>query len=737
MKKVLIIAYNFPPVGGVGAIRIAKFAKYLVKFGWQPVILTSQDGFSFIRDESLLRELPSSIEINRIKGPEPARWFGSKLWQSFWLYLVVPWFIFPDRQAFWIEPALNKARELIKTEKIDLIFSSSGPATNHLVAKRLKEETGIRWVADFRDEWANNPHFNFPTFLHRNRAASWEKAVLESTDHAVSVSEPLTQYLAEIGGKEKCSTITNGFDPEDFPAKKAAKNSQFTLLHAGTLYGTGKNHAFFEAFRELSLPDAKYEFIGQDAYLPHREAVAKMSAADSLVLILSPKPRSAVMSGKLFEYLAARKPILALVPEKTAAAKLILGTKTGLVVDPQDKEKIKKAILDLYHKWQKNDLEIPDIDLTQYDREKLTGQLAEIFNQTLAQKPKICLLVNSRSRQSERLSKYLLGRGYNLTYLNLSEGEMASQGVWEKLKNFNKFKKIIKKIQPDILHGHGLNFAGIFAVKSGFHPAVVTVRGSDVMRADKMPVLIKRQVIETLKNADIVTGSSEALKNKALELGMPADKYRMVYFGIDQGVFKRKAESGKRNYGIKKGEKVIFSCRAMKPIYNIGILIEAVSQLNFDFKLILVKQNADQVYLAKIERLIREKNLQKKVIILPSASEGEMAELYNAADVVVSIAKSDGLSVSFLEAMACEAKIVLSDVGFAKEWHRNDNFWIVPVGDIDATRKAITDALNMPESQFEPIGQKNRQMVLEKAELEKSFEAMEDVYQEFTNKNRP
>lgn len=753
MKKVLFISYAFPPVGGVGVLRNVKFIKYLTRLGWKIFILTAENSFSRKKDKNLLNEIPLEVKICKASYIEPLLWSDNHWWQSLLQYFIYRLFLFPDRESLWQKSALKQAQEIIENEGIDLVFTSSAALSNHFIAYKLKEKTSVRWVADFRDEWSINPEFHFPTFLHKNAAEKWEKLIVEKADRVTTVSEPLTAHFQGlVKEKNKVSTITNGFDSEDFGESHYQRGEFCRMVHIGTLYGGGKNNVFKEAVEELNLPKLKVEFVGYDLYLSHVEAVKKMQNADILLLITSPKPRPALYSGKIFEYLAARRPILALSAHGTMLEKVILELGVGEVVEPLDKAAIKNAILKLYQSWENNQLSVPQADIEKYDRQKLTGKLAAIFDELKAEKKlRVCLVGSTVSPQNEKLTRYLLEQGYDVHFVSLDETEIEGatnyhiqqkklvnkfapwylfQGLMNKQKALTDLKKLIQEIQPDVVHGHGINFAGILAYYSGFQPVVVTTRGSDIMQISEKPGFEQYLIKQTLKNSDIVTGSSLALKKQALKLGVKEENWRDVFFGIDLDIFKKMDVSGLKKELNINDEKVIFCPRSIAPIYNTDVLIEALNKLaEKNWKLILLTYRADQSYLAKMKDMIKSFGREDKIIWIPEADPAKMAELNNLADVVVSLAQSDGAAVSFLEAMACEAKIVISAVGFVEEW-ADGKFWVVPIGDIEETTRALDEALKTSKEEFKPDGEKNRQLIADRAEINSNFHKFENIYEE-------
>ncbi len=750
-RKVLLISYFFPPIGGGGAIRLTKFVKYLPLFGWKPYILTVKEGFYSIKDQSLLKET-ARAKITRVKYFEPALWFRKRFWQSFLAYFLYPLFLIPDRQILWFFPALLAARKLIRQQKIRIIFTSASSYSDHLIALWLKKITTVKWVADFRDEWTKSPFFKFSTPIHKKIIQFLEKRILESADVVTTISTELTNQYQEILGvqKEKFLTISNGFDQSDFKGLKVSPPTKnfFRFVHAGSLYGSRQANIFLETLEELKLKNVKVEFLEK---LPHHQALEKLLAADVLLLFLSPQDSPAVMTGKIFEYLAARKPILALAPDHSGAAQLIKKLKVGQVAHPLDKKAIKEKIHKFYQLWQHGKLSVPLIDLAKYDRQYLTGRLAKTFDRLMLtqekkrRRLKLCLIGNIRSPQNQNLVEFFKKKNYEIHFISNGQGKL--KGIksyylgknnftpWYFLRSLMKTRRLIAKIRPDIVHGQDLVFAGIWAYLSGFRPLVVTPWGSDVMNYEKFIDLEKYLIKKTLKQADLVTVSSEALLEKAQEIGLPKGKAKLIHFGIDLSFFRRrKVEHWRRKYKLKnaKKAKIIYCPRSIAPIYNTDILIDAFAKIasRENVKLLITTQNAQESFLIEIEKAVIKNNLVDKVIFLPSLQFKEIPNLYNLADVIVSLTSSDGCSVSFLEGLASEKKIIATKLPYLKEWFTGHNLWTVPIRDVEATARALITALNFPAKKWRPIGRQNRQMITEKAEINVNFEKLDKLYQD-------
>jgi glycosyltransferase involved in cell wall biosynthesis len=272
-------------------------------------------------------------------------------------------------------------------------------------------------VVDFRDPWTQNVFIKYPTRLHKKIEEKLEDYVLRTADYIITTTEPMRLKLIEKYPfiKGKCTTITNGFDLEDFKGlTRSTQREKFTIAHTGYLYGfmlhTGKY--FLTALKELvkekreieskiqvlfagppikQVADLAKELGLQNAvkilgYTSHSESLKLMVDSDVLLLIMGAEEPydeetgSLRIPGKLFEYLGAKRLILALAPHGVAAD-LIRSTKAGIIVPPNDVNSIKQAVFQLFRKWERGDLESIQGDVSEYDRKLLTEKLAEIFQQ--------------------------------------------------------------------------------------------------------------------------------------------------------------------------------------------------------------------------------------------------------------------------------------------------------------------------------------------------------------------
>ncbi len=406
---VLMIAYYFPPMGGVGVQRTLKFVKYLPEYGWNPHVLTAHYLKTGLQDGGLLKEIPPGIPVTRtpviLPPPRPP-------WRV--RALITRWLLTVDEQVGWLPFATRAGNRIIKENPVRVIYSTSAPFTAHVIARRLHRQSNIPWVADFRDPWVGNSNLRFPTVLHRKLNERLERQVVQDANHLIVVSPPMSQSIcARIPGAQpaKITWIPNGFDREDFLAVHPVKRDKdrFTLVYTGSFYTQGRNAgSILEAVQAVILTGQvprerlRIQLVGNigkstskwiselnlgdivetPGFVSHEQSIQYMQAADALLLIIGDSPESpAIFTGKIFEYLAASVPILCLANDGVAAD-LVRHARAGIVVPPGDALQISQRLVEMYRQWQNGQLFIePDQNLIQtFERRKLTGQLAGVFD---------------------------------------------------------------------------------------------------------------------------------------------------------------------------------------------------------------------------------------------------------------------------------------------------------------------------------------------------------------------
>lgn len=419
MRKVLMIAHQFPPVGGSGVQRSAKFAKYLPLFGWEPVVLTRDDSKMTLRDTSLLEELPENIEIIRTPAcdltvlPSLLNKVGKFI---AWKLLI------PDGEVLWMRKALPQALKRVSKGDIEAVYTTSYPYSDHLLGLELKKSfPGIPWIADFRDEWTNNPYLlDNPHMPYRmKKEKEMEREVLTRADALITNTPIMKENFVRLNPgmdlEKRMVVIPNGYDSDDFMDIRQTdkNNSRFTLTYTGALYGRRKPDKIIEAIGKLvsdgiiDKNKIRIRFIGSFKpevlknlierngldgavelvnYMEHQQCIVEMVKSDAMLLIEGGGPGSeAFYTGKIFEYIQTSNPILAVIPAKGAAAEIIRRTGTGIVCDWADEKAIQQGFVALYEAWLKGEKIIdPDNEeIARYDRKALTKSLSELLDKQI------------------------------------------------------------------------------------------------------------------------------------------------------------------------------------------------------------------------------------------------------------------------------------------------------------------------------------------------------------------
>ena len=419
LRRVLVVAYYFPPMGLSGVQRVAKFVKYLPEHGWQPTVLTVEPAGYFAYDTTLLHEVEEAgVAIHRTKTWDPTRLFGGRrtvaLPSEFWrrrLSAVSQFLFVPDNKISWMPHALRAGHRLLKAQPFDAVFSSAPPYTAHLVAARLSRRHGLPLIIDFRDDWVGNPRHVYPTTWHHRWNQRLERRVLRASRHAITINEPIREALIERNAgatsESSISVIPQGFDPDALNVKPAERISEtMQLLYSGIFYDAQTPDFFLRALAKVVeqrpevrsrleavfvglLPKASMQLVERlgiddlvryEGYVAHAAAVAFQRAADVLWMTIGKRPGAeGISTGKLFEYLGTRKPILALVPPG-AARTALEPYGAASIVEPDDVDAIARAIMTLYDRWCTRQLPKPNESYVyQFDRRRLAGLLAGCF----------------------------------------------------------------------------------------------------------------------------------------------------------------------------------------------------------------------------------------------------------------------------------------------------------------------------------------------------------------------
>jgi len=421
-------------MGMGGTQRSTKFVKYLPKFSWEPVVVTVKAVHYYAHDISLLDEI-RNCQIVRTESFDPLRLLArftrtsslekkasrtspsnvkTKIFNAL-NHIIGGWLLIPDSKILWLPFAIRSSLSIIKRQKIKIIYTTSPPHSAHLGGILIKFLTGVKWVADFRDDWTGGESQASPTIFHRFINRLLEKFVLKFADRVIGMCDQLTENLRKKSGtlleQRKFLTIMNGYDRDDFSGMEhLPSHSHFTITHCGSISRVSDPEPFLKAIQLLFQQHPELtnqvqvqffgtdiygrlnfllnhlglnKFISQIRYLPHREALKQVMQSHLLLLTIIKKTEEEIITGKVFEYLASGKPIL-LISSEGEVARIVRSLNRGIVIESQDIQSIQNAVLSHFQKFQTGKLNFhKPLSVPQFDREILTGKLADVFSELI------------------------------------------------------------------------------------------------------------------------------------------------------------------------------------------------------------------------------------------------------------------------------------------------------------------------------------------------------------------
>jgi len=391
LRKLLLVSYYFPPLAGSGVFRPLRMSRCLPRHGWEVTVLTVSARARVLKDPGLVAEVPAGVRVERTSSIEPRvplivlhRLGLHALARS-----IERWFLVPDDQRGWVPFATRRGLRLHRIDPFDAVVSTAGPYSAHLVGRALHRKTGLPWVADFRDEWTTNPYLRrrYPTPWHLRFNQRLERSVLTEADRVVCVSAPWLETLRSLVPDQpdtKFCVHPNGYDAAHFPSAPPPSPDRFRIIYTGTFYGHRSPEAFLEALRRVvaarrvprdelhvvfightgsgpSFHDLSTGILRVVGQIPYSEALRYLHDAAVLLLVIPNEGGRGNHTGKLFDYLASGRPILALAPESNVAADLIVATRSGRVAPPDAPDIIADAIVAMYGDW-KNGRTLRDQD---------------------------------------------------------------------------------------------------------------------------------------------------------------------------------------------------------------------------------------------------------------------------------------------------------------------------------------------------------------------------------------
>jgi len=426
LKKLLVISYYWPPAGGPGVQRWVKLCKYLAQMGYQCHVVTVDEAHASYPsiDKSLEKDIDVSIKITKTKSFEALKVFSSVFKKEKVPYAGIPDknkmsnigrialyirsnFFIPDARIGWNKYAIEACKEIIEKEKIDCIITTSPPHSTQLIGLTLKKRfPKLKWIADLRDPWTDIYYYHKLSHTENSKKKDlrYEKEVLECAD-AITVTSPITNklYAGKIDKKytDKIHTITNGFDEDDFINTNQAVSDKFTITFAGTVNEQFGLEEFIAAVKDLSSQNILLHFVGTidvytknllekeiphnhkiTAYVPHKELMNYIVQSQALLLSIPKGNNQGTIPGKLFEYLATKKPIICLAPSHSSAEEIIAECAAGKTFTYEDKTGMENYLKQLSSDWKTGkDISVTPIAIgaiayKKYSRKELAKQFA-------------------------------------------------------------------------------------------------------------------------------------------------------------------------------------------------------------------------------------------------------------------------------------------------------------------------------------------------------------------------
>ncbi|WP_186756892.1 glycosyltransferase family 4 protein [Echinicola salinicaeni] len=428
-KKVLIITYYWPPSAGSGVQRWLKFAKFLPEYGWEPVIFTPENPDFELKDETMLKEISPNWEVIKFPIWEPYGVFRflkkrkngraadpSKLMEKRnknWFDQTSMWLranaMIPDPRVFWVKPSVNYLLDILEKNNIQAIITTGPPHSMHLIGRDLKRKSGLPWIADFRDPWSTWEFLDTLPMMKtiRRRHERLERSVFREADNVVTISPTFQEEIAKIANRE-IDLITNGFDTADLPDsfnKQKRRETVFEIVYTGIIDSIRNPIPFLKAFKGAfegkkqavkltfvgRVSDKVTQFIKKDSwlnervefpgYLPHEKVFDFYEKADMLLLILTnTKNAKGNIPGKLFEYIATGRCIVALGDPAGDASQIIQEAGAGKVFSHESVRSIQRFLEDHVE----SDVgKAKERDISRFERKTLTKKLAKLLDEKI------------------------------------------------------------------------------------------------------------------------------------------------------------------------------------------------------------------------------------------------------------------------------------------------------------------------------------------------------------------
>ena len=410
--RVLVLAYYFPPLGGSGVQRVASLVRHLPVLGWQPTVIAARPSSYLAFDTGLADDVAAAgVTVVRTASLDPTRAGvapttpGGR--RSGWLAALTRWAFVPDNKVGWTPFALRAADAAHREAPFDVVMASAPPYTSLLLAARLARRWARPLVLDLRDDWVDNPRHVYPTALHRRLHERLERIAFARASAILTISDAMRDNVVRRhpGLAARVHVVPQGFEPEDIAPiadPEPTSDTPFRIVYAGMFYDVQRPDTFLDGLAAFVASNplvpvvadfyghvpptmaARVDALGlQDrvrvhGYIPHHELMPRLADASVLWMTIGHRPGAASIStGKLYEYVGTRRPILGLVPVDGTAADTLRAYGRGWVVDPDDSAGVATALGELHARWRSGTLPAASEALIrQHDRRRIAADVA-------------------------------------------------------------------------------------------------------------------------------------------------------------------------------------------------------------------------------------------------------------------------------------------------------------------------------------------------------------------------
>jgi glycosyltransferase involved in cell wall biosynthesis len=412
MRRVLFLAYLFPPIINSGTRRSLAFVNNLPDCGWQPLVLGWAPDPTVGQEPEMLAELRPGTRVERVplasrmRAQRVAGWLPGALREH--IVEGLTWRLrardtIPDEAAGWRKPAVERAVQLHESEGFDAIYASGWPWTAFLIAREVSRRTGKPYVLDYRDQWTPSGDMAWervtPAQLRDNPAL--ERMAAKDAAAVITVTRALVQSVGRDCERDDLHLITNGFEPADFAGEALpVGDGLLRIAYTGVWrpgYGLQDLYAAIALLKAQGCPELSRlhvqaagfapgpaaeagvtDWVSELGPVPHGQAVTLMKQADLLYLpVPSGYYATASLPGKLFEYLACGRPILAVVPEASEVAEVLGETGGGVRVEPGDVAGLARTLLG----WLRGEARVdPPQGIERYSRAATARRLGQVLD---------------------------------------------------------------------------------------------------------------------------------------------------------------------------------------------------------------------------------------------------------------------------------------------------------------------------------------------------------------------